>query len=62
MEHIPSRGGGVYAETCDMEQLAEPIRNELRRRLDRTRETGSFPLDRTAFRVEARRRLAADAP
>lgn len=47
---------------CDMEQFAEPIRDELRRRLSRTRETGSFPLDRTAFRAEARRRLAADAP
>lgn len=47
---------------CDMEQLAEPMREELRRRLRRTGEACSLPLDRAAFRAEARRRLAADVP
>jgi len=46
----------------DIEQLAEPMRDELRRRLRRTAEACSIPLDRTAFRAEARRRLAADVP
>ncbi|HEX7446856.1 MAG TPA: hypothetical protein VF306_04880 [Pirellulales bacterium] len=46
----------------DMEQFAEPVRDELRRRLLRVNDARSLPLDRAAFRAEARRRLAADAP
>ncbi|MGH7194018.1 MAG: ribbon-helix-helix domain-containing protein [Candidatus Saccharimonadales bacterium] len=46
----------------DMEHFAEPIRDELRRRLSRGNEARSLPLDRAAFRAEARRRLAADEP
>lgn len=46
----------------DMEQFAEPVRDELRRRLLRVNDARSLPLDRAAFCAEARRRLAADAP
>lgn len=45
----------------DMENFAESVGDELRRRLSRADGARSLPLDRAAFRAEARRRLAADA-
>lgn len=44
----------------DVEQLAEPVRHELRQRLARAGKGDSLPLDRAAFFAEARRRLEAD--
>ena len=44
----------------DVEQLAEPLGEELRRRLTRAGKGNSLPLDRAAFFAEARRRLAAE--
>lgn len=41
----------------DFEQLAEPVRDELRQRLDRAGKGNALPLDREAFFAEARRRL-----
>lgn len=39
----------------------EAVGDELRRRLSRADDARSLPLDRAAFRAEARRRLATDA-
>lgn len=44
----------------DMERLAEPVREELRIRLNLAGKGHSLPLDRAAFFEEARRRLAAE--
>jgi putative addiction module CopG family antidote len=44
----------------DVEQMVEPVRDELRERLSRAGKGDSLPLDRAAFFAEARRRLAAE--
>jgi putative addiction module CopG family antidote len=44
----------------DVEQLAEPVRDELRQRLGRAGKGNSLPLDHSAFFAEARRRLQAE--
>lgn len=44
----------------EVEQLAEPVREELRQRLTRAGKGHSLPLDRSAFFAEARRRLASE--
>lgn len=44
----------------DVDQLAEPVREELRQRLTRAGNGHSLPLDRPALFAEARRRLEAE--
>lgn len=44
----------------DVEQLVEPMREELLHRLSMAGKGHSAPLDRAAFFAEARRRLAAE--
>lgn len=44
----------------DFGQLAEPVRDELRQRLNRAGKGNSLPLDREAFFAEARRRLEGE--
>ncbi|MGH7138488.1 MAG: hypothetical protein ACREHD_22280 [Pirellulales bacterium] len=44
----------------DVEELAEPVREELRERLKLAGKGLSLPLDRAAFFAQARRRLAAE--
>lgn len=44
----------------DVDELAEPVREELRERLKLAGKGLSLPLDRAAFFTEARRRLAAE--